>query len=234
MFYFFSKVLLFLINPLCWLIFLTIYIAKTNSKKRKKIAFYLSLFIFFFMSNEMVMNAVMLKWETGKLKVDEIEHPYDYALVLSGNSTRINKAIEMFRKGKIKNICLLGRQKNANLKSRLLNLGIPEEHLFMELKSKNTYEHALFFEEFLSQVQPQAFDTSTFVMITSAYHIRRAKMCFEKQQIPVHPIGTSFISYNQRLHDIIDIIPSALTMYHWEKLIKEWIGIASYKVMGYI
>lgn len=186
------------------------------------------------MSNEMVMNAVMLKWETGKLKVDEIEHPYDYALVLSGNSTRINKAIEMFRKGKIKNICLLGRQKNANLKSRLLNLGIPEEHLFMELKSKNTYEHALFFEEFLSQVQPQAFDTSTFVMITSAYHIRRAKMCFEKQQIPVHPIGTSFISYNQRLHDIIDIIPSALTMYHWEKLIKEWIGIASYKVMGYI
>jgi len=186
------------------------------------------------MSNEFIINGIMSKWEMQRRDVDDIEQVYDYALVLVGHPSRLNRAIEMYRKGKTKNICVIGRLKNKNLKAQLVEIGIPEEHLFFESKSRNTYEHAFFFEDFMAEVRPQALDTSRLVIITSGYHMRRAKMCFDKQDVETETFSTAFISYDPKHMDLLDILPNPLAMYHWKRLIKEWFGILSYKVMGYI
>ena len=234
MFYFLSKAFLFLINPLCWLIFLFIYMYRTKSGKRKRITLGLSLFIMIIGGNEIILNTVMLQWEPPKQKVENIEAPYDYAIVLAGGQNRAGRAIEMYRKDKVKNICILGSQRYVDFKSQLIILGIPEEHIFIETRSKNTFEHASFFKAFMNEVQPQALDTSTFVLITSALHMRRAKMCFDKQEVSVVPFATNFVSYDPQFNDLQGLLPGPLSLHFWGKLNKECFGIIAYRVMGFI
>jgi len=234
MYYFLSKVFLFFINPLCWVIFLVIYIFRTTSPKRKKIAFFSTMFILLFMTNEIILNEVLLKWEIEYTRVDQLEKTYDYGLVLTGNQYRYNSAISMFRKGKIKNICILGRHSNTNLKDQLIEVGIPEEVLFFESNSRNTYEHSLFFKDFMDEIQPKALDTSSFILITSAFHLRRSKMCFDKQKIPTALYGHNSRSYERKYYRPTDMIPTAQAMFEWEKIIREWVGIITYKVLGYV
>ena len=194
----------------------------------------MSLFILIFMSNEIIINEIMSKWEIKKQKVDDMEVTYDYALVLMGQPNRVSQAMQMYKNGKVKNICLLGRQPYRDYKSKIIKLGIPAAHLFVENKSRNTYEHAYYFRDFMTSVQPQCLDTASFIMITSAYHMRRAIKCFDKQEISVVHFGMNYLSYEADHYDLLDMLPSPIALYYWKVLIKEWFGIAGYKVMGYI
>jgi len=164
------------------------------------------------MTNEIIINEIMLKWEIGYSRVDELEETYDYGLVLTGDIYRCNSAISMFRNGKIKNICILGYLTDKDLKDQLLRVGIPEEHLFFESNSQNTYEHALVFKDFMAEVQPQALDTSSFILITSGFHQRRSKMCFDKQKIPIALYGHNSRSYDRKYYNFNDMIPSTKAM----------------------
>lgn len=186
--------------------------------------------------NKILLNEAMLRMEPDRLELEEIAEPYEYGLVLIGNNQRISAAISLYRKEKIRNICILGRSPNPKLIEYLINSGIDERNIFHESESRNTYEHALNFRDFM---QEHAIDISQkseedVLLITSAFHMNRAEKCFDKQDIPttLYPVG--HISYERIYYNVLDIIPSNYALFIWTKVIKEHVGIIVYRIMGYL
>jgi uncharacterized SAM-binding protein YcdF (DUF218 family) len=115
------------------------------------------------------------------------------------------------------------------IKKKLISLGVPSDCILTENKSLNTYQNALYSSIILEKEKSQ----SSFLLITSAYHIKRAKACFRKQGFdiecfPVDRLGDSprFV-YSQ-------FFPQQALFSKWDYLLHEIFGFIVYKAVGYI
>ncbi|KQM67298.1 hypothetical protein ASE74_07490 [Pedobacter sp. Leaf216] len=237
-----SKILLFLIKPIVWVFVLLICAtAAKNPKKRKQyLIFGLVLAVFF--SNAFIGGVVMNAYEAGYPKVQK----YDVGIVLGGfsglnkrnneisfgsASDRLFQAIALYKKGQIKQILLSSGSANlmnnevkeADLAIKYLKLiGIPDAAILVENQSRNTVENAKYSIALINNNNPQA----KILVITSAWHIPRAKLIFDKQtkkKIEYYP--TNFLGETEFAWADC-IIPNAGTLGMWELLFKEWIGLA--------
>ena len=69
----------------------------------------------------------------------------------------------------------------------LMSLGVPEKDILIEAESLNTTQNAKFSSKILKErgfVQP--------ILVTSAFHMPRAVLCFEKQGVAVTPYPTDY------------------------------------------
>jgi uncharacterized SAM-binding protein YcdF (DUF218 family) len=64
--------------------------------------------------------------------------------------------------------------------------------------------------------------------------MRRAMACFEKQGFNVTAYSTDLRSNNSKLSVMNTIMPTYGGFEIWTFLLKEWIGLAVYKLKGYI
>lgn len=241
MFFILSKILLFLIKPIVWVGVLLILALAAKRPKRKKQYLLLSLIVFFFFSNDFIAGKILNTYEAGYPKTQ----PYDVGIVLggfsglnkrnneiafTGASDRLFQTISLYRKGQIKQILLSSGSANlinkevkeADLAVKYLKLtGIPDSAILIENQSRNTIENARYSLALIDKKNPKA----KVLVITSAWHIPRAKLIFDKQairQIEYYP--TDFRgSAEFGLNDFI--IPSAAALGVWELLFKEWIGL---------
>ncbi len=117
------------------------------------------------------------------------------------------------------------------LKNYLIHMGIKVDSLLMESNSRNTHENALFTCEMLKE---RNLSEAHFLLVTSAFHMRRAMACFQKEGIDVTPYKTNPLQAT-RTPDFADcILPSASVLSSWNQLIREWVGFLAYRVKGYI
>ncbi|RBQ03413.1 YdcF family protein [Pedobacter miscanthi] len=241
MFFILSKILLFLIKPIVWIGVLLILALAAKRPKRKKQYLLLSLIVFFFFSNDFIAGKILNTYEAGYPKTQQ----YDVGIVLggfsglnkrnneiafTGASDRLFQTISLYRKGQIKQILLSSGSANlinkeikeADLAVKYLKLtGIPDSAILIENQSRNTIENARYSLALIDQKNPKA----KVLVITSAWHIPRAKLVFDKQatrKIEYYP--TDFRGSTE--FDLNDfIIPSASALGVWELLFKEWIGL---------
>ena len=165
---------------------------------------------------------------------------YDRTFFNKG-ADRITHALQLYRMGKIKKILITGGQglnpvnpqSEAELLQRFLIMtGMPKADIWIEDQSKNTAQNALFTKDFLEQ---KGIDSNQeFILITSAFHMYRAKGCFDKVGLKTEIFPTDYYSHDVK-YDIPSLIfPDAFSLEYWTKLFKEWIGIVVYKLVGYI
>ncbi|MBK9319984.1 MAG: YdcF family protein [Bacteroidetes bacterium] len=111
----------------------------------------------------------------------------------------------------------------------LLKSGVPAADMILENESRNTYENAIHSAEMLSDGK----NGTRFLLITSAFHMRRSLMCFEKAGLKVvdFPVDTRSAPHINTLDKIIQ--PDAECLSQWDMLLHEWIGLVMYKIMGY-
>src|SRR5690606_30182135 len=69
----------------------------------------------------------------------------------------------------------------------LVALGVPEEAILPEDRSRNTYENALYVRELLAQA-----DSNEIVLVTSALHMPRSVAIFERQGFSVTPAPVDY------------------------------------------
>lgn len=236
-----SKILLFLIKPIVWIFVLLIFaIASKNPKKRKRYLICI-LIIFFFFSNGFIVGKIINSYEADYPRAAK----FDVGIVLGGFSglnkrnneiafnwagDRLFQAIALYKKGQIKQILLSGgsanlinqKIKEADLAIQYLKLiGIPDSAILIENQSRNTIENARYSLALIEKSNPKA----KILVITSAWHIPRTKLIFDKQakqKIEYYP--TNFSGDTEfELSDFI--IPNASALGAWEMLFKEWIGL---------
>ena len=197
----------------------------------------------------------MRAWEPEPIAIQAIEEPYEVGILLGGYSnffiqhkedrfnfnaaaSRFTQTLELYKMGKIKKILLTGGSGNILLKEPseateaeklLLRLGVPQQDIILEPNSRSTYENAFYTKKILDQSYPN----TRCLLITSAWHMKRARGCFNGQNIPFDTFPVQYISERIKLTPN-DILPDPKGFYNWELLIKEWVGYVGYWLKGYI
>lgn len=96
------------------------------------------------------------------------------------------------------------------------------ERVLMERLSKNTWENAKFSADILRR---QGMDRV--ILVTQAWHMRRAVYSFEQFGFEVIPAPTLFRSVEQR---VLPWMPRASSLFESATALREWLGLAVYSV----
>jgi uncharacterized SAM-binding protein YcdF (DUF218 family) len=240
--------------PLTWIIAAFLYSRLTTSQKRKKIFFLVALIMLIFFSNQYIANQIMLRWEPVPIPMKEVG-VYDVGIVFAGvtngskaphdrvyfekGADRITHTLQLYKEGKLKHIIVsggLGFQQRTmsysaeRLRSFLLLAGVPDSVIIVEKEAVNTYENAVYSAAILKK----DFPNQKYLLITSAFHMKRSALCLEKQGIEFDQFPAGYLTGRGNMNFDDLVIPKGEAVEKWEMLFKELVGIATYKLMGYL
>jgi uncharacterized SAM-binding protein YcdF (DUF218 family) len=118
-------------------------------------------------------------------------------------------------------------------------LGVPEEAIVAEARSRNTYENAIFVKPLLEEMGAERV-----LLVTSAMHMPRSVGIFAKQGIDVIPAPTDYVvTYGDGSGDdegdglgaiVIRLLPTAEQLEISTRAIKEYIGMVVYRLQGWM
>jgi uncharacterized SAM-binding protein YcdF (DUF218 family) len=255
MFFMLSKLVYFFLSPFTWLLISLGIFLFTKRNRLKKWSKITCIFIALFFTHTIVFKEFMRLWEIPSVPIDEIEH-HDVAIVLGGmfdfdnaanrlsagrGSDRLWQALDLYYSGKVKKLLISGDSgyitdrglhEAEQVKAMLTTWNIPAEDIIVEGSSRNTYENAVESVRILKEEYP---DFNSFILVTSAFHMRRSKACFAKQNLVVTVYSTDQFTGGKRAYhwdEYIILNPSNFD--NWFTLIKEWVGYSTYKIMGYL
>lgn len=148
--------------------------------------------------------------------------------------TRLQYALWLYHAGYRLPILVTGgvtkgqRRIGELMRGRLLEAGIPHEHIWVEDAARNTNENARFSASILKSQ-----GVNKILLVTEAYHMRRGEACFRKQGLEVVPAPCAFRSLEtdwtwQKM------IPDARTAQQNDELLHEWVGLAVYRLRGWL
>jgi len=253
MFFYLSKLLMFLITPVVWIVVCLFISLLSKKRARKKTYLIAALLILLFFSNGFILDEFMRKWEMPATKYEDLKK-YDYGIILSGMITydsyydrldfkqsadRLFQAVELYKKKYIKKIFITGGsgsilkpdfQESRYLKDYLIIIGIPEKDILIEVNSRNTRENAVETAKILLPENKNA----DYLLITSAFHMRRALKCYDKVGIHADPYCTNRYSGPRKFVFDHLFIPDSGTLMTWTLLIHEIAGYVTYAVFGYL
>ena len=254
MFFILSKVLNFLTNPLVIVVSCFILSFFSKNGKRKKLLLWIGLSLLLFFSNDFVANEVMKAWEVEPTPYSTIRQTYTWGIVLTGvtqndklpddrvyfqhGADRVVHTVELYKKGIIKKVMISGGSGRLVTKARkeadeLLNamvlMGVPSNDIAIENESRNTHESAVKVKELLKEEQE-----GSYLLITSAFHMRRSAACFRKVGFEVDTFSGDFYTHPRYFTPDVLFIPKADAIMIWQKLFKEWTGMVAYWIVGYI
>jgi uncharacterized SAM-binding protein YcdF (DUF218 family) len=264
MFFVLSKLLLFLITPITWIvIFLFCSIFNRNTIRKKKFLV-LAVVMLIFFSNTFIFDRFMNAWEVPAISDSRLPET-GAAILLTGMGTfditnqrlefndrtdRLMQVIKLYKLKKIRKIFLCGGAGTVNesdtinadaLRDYLVTIGIERSDLIVEDQSNNTHENAImikplleFYNTNMDTVTHRNFHSEKYLLVSSGWHLRRATACFRKEGINVIPYSTD--RYSGPVKNDIDylLLPSSATLFNWEKLTHEWIGCIVYQIHGWI
>lgn len=255
MFFLLSKIAYFFIAPFTWLIVamaIWIFHKKALWKKRAK---WTTVVILLFFSNTFVFKEFIRLWEVPAVSIEKVSK-HDVGIVLGGmfeydNDTerlsirrggdRIWQAINLYKENKIDKILISGNHgyitdrglhESKQLKEVLVKWGIPKKDIIIETESKNTYQNA---KETCALLEKSYPHYASFLLITSAKHMKRAEACFENQGVQVTPFSTDpYVGGNRSYRWDEFIVPDVDNFSNWFDLNKELVGYVTYAIVGYL
>lgn len=257
MFFYLSQFLSFLVMPLTIILVLLVsgFLWKKKGIGRKLQLSGIILLLFF--SNQFLGNLAMSIWEDEIKPISELPE-FEIGIVLTG-VTNLNKsvddrtffnkgadrathAVQLYKLGKIKKILITGGQglnpTNPNTEAELLRdfmviAGVNPHDIFIENEAKNTRQNALLTKDVLIQLNESALEKE-YLLITSAFHMKRSQKCFEKVGLKVTTFPVDYYSNDLSFSIPKLLYPDPHSIYLWHKLFKEWVGLITYKLVGYI
>ena len=248
-FFIFSKILSFAVDPFFWIIILLLLALFAKKKYRRPQYLLSALILTFVFSSSPIYKITFDYW---KIKQDITYQKFDAGILLGGMislsssdenilfneyNDRLLNTLELFHKGIIKKIIITGASgslssdlKEADIiKSFLIRIGVPREKIIVENQSKNTHENAIYTELTCKELE---MDKYSFLLITSDYHMRRSLSCFKKTGLNITP----FVKESDEFHFDLEylIVPQTSVLFKWKVLFHEIVGYFMYKLMGYV
>ncbi len=251
MFFILSKLLYFLINPLSWITAGLIFTVFTKAK-RQKVSLIATLIALLLFTNPLLINGILKKWEypptlphelplvrTGIVLggVTYVNKSPGHQLHLNENAERLVESTRLLREQVIQELIVSGgsgslmhqdEKEGDQLKTYLQAVGLGSS-IVVENKSRNTHENAIEVSKILEEKNVK---DRPLLLITSAFHMRRAARCFEKQGIKAIPYPVDYLAADLDWSPFW-LLPNIEALENWRKLIKEWAGFLAYRVVGY-
>jgi uncharacterized SAM-binding protein YcdF (DUF218 family) len=262
MFYFFSKLISYIITPAGWL-FATLLLARFGrSEQFRKRAVTTSLALFWICGNGFLTNELMLAWEVPPqpLPVFAPTDSIRVAVVLTGGminpqravtptrpllareADRAGQALFLYKTGVVNRIIISGGQGNLpfmktavadegqSIRQFFILAGVRPVDIVLENRAKNTHENA----EFSVRLLRQQFRTNRCVVVTSAWHTRRAVGCFQKSGLVVQPFPGAFLGESRNFTPGNWLLPSEKAFGDAFWIIREVVGYMAYLLAGYV
>ncbi|HVZ24441.1 MAG TPA: YdcF family protein [Sediminibacterium sp.] len=250
MFFILSKVLLCLIFPVTWLIGLFLGWLILKKKPLKKKLGWLTVLLLVVFSNPWLYRTTVLHWQVRPTILPDSVH-YSTAILLGGMSgydknnqgffspaaDRFIQAVNLFHRGIVRKVLITsgsgGLLQNEPpeadfIHQQLRYNGIPDSAIIVESRSRNTYENGIFSKKILDSLHLKP----PFVLVTSAYHMRRSIAVFKKVQLDCIPYPADFIVIPERFDPANYFIPNPKLLKDWGYLFKEMAGLLAYKLTG--
>jgi uncharacterized SAM-binding protein YcdF (DUF218 family) len=263
MFVFLSKLLPLFVYPLglsCILLIAAIVLRNRNRVRNLLIV--IAIVILWLSSTSILSNALAKSLEWQYLPLKEI--PISEVIVVLGGGTeaaiyprpgveinsagdRVLYAAQLYKEGKARHILLTGGEIDwlnstsstpaEEMATILKSMGIPEDALWLETRSQNTYENALYSKQLLDQK-----GIKKIILITSAMHMPRAVALFQKQGLDVIPVPVDFsitqadalFNNTDLIGKFIGLLPSASSLSTTTNALKEYLGILTYHLQGWL
>jgi uncharacterized SAM-binding protein YcdF (DUF218 family) len=178
---------------------------------------------------------------------DSAEPPRPLVQV-NGAGERVIYAAYLFKQGKAPTILASGGNLEfvgskpstpaSDMEVLLTFMGVPEQAIWLEDKSQNTYENALYCAQILREK-----NIDRVILVTSAIHMPRSVALFQKQGIQVIPAPADFnvtqagwddLTHATLASQIINLLPSTGNLSLTTDALKEYLGILVYRLRGWI
>ncbi len=247
-----SKIFAFLLNPLLWIIVLVLWAIIAKNKARKKRIYISALVLFIIFSNPYLFIVLFNQLQARKIELTHGEN-FSAGILLGGfvshdernnqshfniSSDRFIQTARLYKQGHIRKIIITGGNalgvKGDFPEARfaaenLAHLGIPSEDIIAETRSRNTFENAGFSKHILDSLQLPG----PFILITSAFHIPRATVEFERAGLSVRPYPCAYLLLPSDSHFTLEkLIPSAQALSLWPLYLKEILGLVMLRMRG--
>ena len=258
MFFILSKITSFLFKPLSWvLLILLLSLLPRFASKRRKMAM-MVLAIFYFTGHSVLINELCLLWEPEPYTCSDTSQVVPSAkvcVILGGYSgfdharnrvgfteasERLFYPMQNILNHRIDTVILSGGSasivmkkyyESTHIAQYLKDYGVNPNRIFIDAKSRNTFENAVEIKKILDSLKI----TEPVLLVTSAFHMPRSKGCYYKAGVkyiayPVHYMGNATRDYNLEAW----LIPSTGAMEKFQTLLREVVGMISYKITGKI
>ena len=168
-------------------------------------------------------NADAIVVLSGMLKTIKVNDKLKYEF--GGGVDRILSGIDLFKNNKASLLILtkgrlpwsLGIPEGEYLKEFAVKFGVPKENILLTDNVQNTDQEAKSVKKLLNSNDVKV------ILITSAFHMPRAKKVFEASNIKVIPFAVDFINSYQKL-TFMSFIPSANALSGTSLFVREMIG----------
>jgi uncharacterized SAM-binding protein YcdF (DUF218 family) len=247
MFFILSKILDFLLQPLCW-IFLLLGFAYFTRFSKPLLAITIALLLV--MTNGWFINQCYLAYETPQTT---LKKTYQWCIILGGGMMRSGEGYRtgetadrfvqpllLYKKGLVKKMFITGgnvnikglkiddTQESKKVKEVLIAMGVAEKDIYLEENARNTHENATYTKKMLA-----TYLAEEMVLVTSAMHMPRAKACYSKEGINV-VVYPADIKKKDTPSGILDlVIPQERNLSKFAELIREMAGFVIYKIVGF-
>lgn len=255
MFFFLSKILDVVLTPYAWaaiLILLSIpWTRRTARRWRRRRAFGIAaVAVLFVFSIEPVANGILAKMERDAPSTYREDAVYDAVILLGGvtdervlaetgqpayndNVERLTVTYRLLQDGRAKTAILSGAAMDPSLASfgearamaaQLREWGIADDRIVIEDRARNTRENAVYSAEIV-----RARGLGRVLVVTSAFHMKRADECFVAVGLPVDTLPVDFRAHGGPK----SWLPRAQWLSVSSSMIRELFGRVIYRVRGY-
>ena len=170
-----------------------------------------------------INNADAIVVLSGMIKTIKVNDKLKYEF--GGAVDRILSGIDLFKSNKASLLILtkgqlpwsLGMPEGEYLKEFAIKLGVPEESILLTDNVQNTDQEAKSVKKLLNS------NDAKVILVTSAFHMPRAKKVFEASNIKVIPFAVDFISSHQKL-TFMSFMPSPYALSDTSLFLREMIG----------
>ena len=166
---------------------------------------------------------------SGMLEINEVG---DSTYIEWGDPDRFFGGIALFKAGKAQKLVFTGgkmpwdkanKTEGEVLKGYAISNGIPNEKIFVTKNVENTADEAVAVKELISP-------SKRIILVTSAFHMYRAKKVFEKQGLIVIPYKVDYKASDNNQVTFMDFLPSTGNLGSTETGMREVIGRLFYLV----
>ena len=155
---------------------------------------------------------------------------------IGGNVDRYIHGARLFVAERVQKIILTGGRDRGEGPTEaqlgaafLIEMGIPPEHVILDNAARTTKGHVDLIAELLTDHRLE-----TFLLVTSAMHMRRAEAVFRAAGLEPVPIATDFQVNTESQLSIRRFLPSVSALSLSTAAIHEYIGYSYYRIRGWV